>query len=72
MAQYRLVADRVADSVLAAGAQRLEERDRLLRGSTATAGGSGGAGKSGDGGKEPVDPIDTLRSLSRVLHSQRE
>ncbi|KAF1350703.1 Mis12-Mtw1 protein family-domain-containing protein [Delphinella strobiligena] len=58
MEQYRQTAERVADRILASGAQKLEERDRKLRER------SNGA----HGGN--VDVIDTLRSLGRVLHDK--
>lgn len=54
MEQYRQMADRAADKVLATGAQQLETRDLKLR--------ERHAGNT--------DPIDTLRSLSRVLHGK--
>lgn len=58
MEQYRQTAERVADRILASGAQRLEERDRKLRER------SNGA----NGGN--LDAIDTLRSLGRVMHGK--
>lgn len=54
MEQYRQTAERVADRILASGAQQLEDRDQKLR--------------ERHGGS--VDAIDTLRSLSKVLHGK--
>lgn len=52
--QYRQTADRVADRVLATGAQKLEEKDQKLR------------ERSGGNG----DIVDTLRGLGRVMNDR--
>jgi kinetochore protein Mis13/DSN1 len=53
--QYTAGAQRLADRVLAVGAEKLEERDRSVR------------EKSG-GTSGQVDAMDKLRGLSRVLN----
>ena len=49
--QYRQGAERIADRILAAGAERLEERDQERKAAT---------------GSGQVDSIDVLRALSRA------
>jgi kinetochore protein Mis13/DSN1 len=55
--QYRAGAQRLADRVLAVGAEKLEERDRGVR-------------EKSSGGSGQVDALDRLRGLSRVLNKR--
>jgi kinetochore protein Mis13/DSN1 len=55
--QYTAVAHRLADRVLAVGAEKLEERDKSVR------------EKSG-GASGQIDAMDKLRGLSRVLNKR--
>ena len=56
--QYRAGAQRLADHVLAVGAEKLEERDQSVR------------GKTSNGSSGQVDALDRLRGLSRVLNKR--
>jgi kinetochore protein Mis13/DSN1 len=53
--QYTAGAQRLADRVLAVGAEKLEERDRSVR-------------EKSSGGSGQVDALDRLRGLSRVMN----
>jgi kinetochore protein Mis13/DSN1 len=55
--QYRAGAQRLADRVLAVGAEKLEERDTGVR-------------EKSSGGSGQVDALDRLRGLSRVLNKR--
>ncbi|CAD0089539.1 unnamed protein product [Aureobasidium mustum] len=57
--QYRAGAQRLADHVLAIGAEKLEERDKSVREKTSSNGSSG-----------QVDALDRLRGLSRALNKR--
>lgn len=56
--QYRAGAQRLADHVLAVGAEKLEERDKSVR------------EKMSNGSSGQVDALDRLRGLSRVLNKR--
>ncbi|KAK6007433.1 hypothetical protein QM012_004247 [Aureobasidium pullulans] len=56
--QYRAGAQRLADHVLAVGAEKLEERDKSVR------------EKTSNGSSGQVDALDRLRGLSRVLNKR--
>ncbi|KAG9555181.1 hypothetical protein KCU79_g10975, partial [Aureobasidium melanogenum] len=56
--QYRAGAQRLADHVLAVGADKLEERDKSVR------------EKTSNGSSGQVDALDRLRGLSRVLNKR--
>lgn len=55
--QYTAGAQRLADRVLAVGAEKLEERDRSVR-------------EKSSGGSGQVDALDKLRGLSRVMNKR--
>ncbi|CAD0109272.1 unnamed protein product [Aureobasidium uvarum] len=56
--QYRAGAQRLADHVLAVGAEKLEERNKSVR------------EKTSNGSSGQVDALDRLRGLSRVLNKR--
>ena len=60
--QYTAGAQRLADVVLAVGAQKLEEREKSIGEKSAGVGGAGSGGR--------IDALDRLRGLSRVLNKR--
>lgn len=60
--QYRRGADRVAESILASGSARLEERDCQLKESA----NDGMASGASDAGPVRIETMDMLRALSRT------
>jgi kinetochore protein Mis13/DSN1 len=59
--QYRASAQKLADHVLSTGAEKLEERDKVLREKH-------NHNNNNNASVGPVDALERLRGLSRVLN----